>query len=206
MKNQTKGRVTAIVVMLLCIVIAVPLGMHTSLAYKDNAALDAFYKGVSGEPSAMDVLTANREVGENLVRNAQVIADDFSESENGAALQAELETLKTTYRDFAQEADKSSQSRSRTEKLIESYNTFSEAAFAWISLADTAIQSQSDNYQTYGTFRTKFMDNHARLTGGAYNREAALYNETFDEPLVQALKIVSFTEPLVIFHEQEAWS
>lgn len=50
------------------------------------------------------------------------------------------------------------------------------------------------------------MDNHARLTGGAYNREAALYNETFDEPLVQALKTVSFTEPLVIFHEQEAWS
>ena len=82
----------------------------------------------------------------------------------------------------------------------------SDAAFAWIDLADTAIQSQSGDYQTYTTFRDKFTQNHDRLVGGAYNREAALYNETFDEPLVQALQPISFTEPLVTFREQEAWS
>lgn len=206
MKKQTKGRAAAIVVMLLCIAVSIPLGMHTSLDYKDNQALDTFYEGVSGETSAMDVLTANNQVGENLVRSAQVIASDFSESEHGDALQSQLETLKTAYLDFSEEADKSSKSRSRTEKLIETYNTFSDAAFAWIDLADTAIQSQSGDYQTYTTFRDKFTQNHDRLVGGAYNREAALYNETFDEPLVQALQPISFTEPLVTFREQEVWS
>ena len=195
-KVKNKGKARAVLIMLACMALSVPLGMHTTLARADDAALEAFYNA-----GTYDTLVADVQLTENILRNSKVLLSDLAEYKDIASLQLAQQEMEEAYRRYESSLSKKAAGRSGAQDLVQAYNTFSGAVLRWLDAADTAIANVNGEFSTYETFRDKFRANHNAVLYGSYNAEAGAYNLYFEEPAVRVLQGISFTKPLLLFRE-----
>lgn len=195
-KANTKKRLIAVAVMLLCIVVSIPLGVRTALARGDDAAVNTFY-----DDGVYDVLTADRELAGNILRSSKVILQDMADYSGIGELQLAQTELETAYRQFESNLARKTAGRDTVVKMVGAYNAFHRAVLNWLDAADAAIADVGGDYGTHRTFAEKFRANHAFLLYSDYNAEAGAYNLLFEEPTVKALYGLAFLNELPLLVE-----
>ena len=195
-KSNGKKRLIAVAVMLLCIIVSLPLGVRTALARGDDAAMEAFY-----DDGVYDVLTADAELAENILRSSKVILQDMQGYSGIGDLQLAQQELETAYRRYESSLAKTTAGRDTAIKMVAAYNGFHRAVLQWLDAADAAIAAEGGDYATYRTFAQKFRTNHNELLYSNYNAEAGAYNLYFEDPVIRVFSGVSFLGELPLLVE-----
>ena len=195
-KANAKNRLIAVAVMVLCILVAIPLGARTALARGDDAAVNAFF-----DDGVYDTLTADAELAGNILRSSKVIVQDMKNYSGIGELQLAQQELETAYRRYESSLAKNTAGRGTVIKMVGAYNGFHRAVLNWLDAADAAIASEGGDYATYTTFAAKFRANHNFLLYSDYNAEAGAYNLLFEEPVLRVLHGVTFLGELPLLVE-----
>ena len=112
-KANTKKRLIAVAVMLLCILVSIPLGVRTALARGDDAAVNTFF-----DDGVYDVLTADGELAGNILRSSKVILQDMADYSGIGELQLAQTELETAYRQFESNLARKTAGRDTVVKMV----------------------------------------------------------------------------------------